>query len=293
MTSRSNLITPHVDHEDVAILEFDSVNQLVRSAFARGEGNSAHACSTADEMMERCNSWTNNCHKHDVMKAMKTAPTYLIQEVERMQNAIEDNVKAPVRPRRARRRFQPVGDELSEDAWIRRDPNGWTDTTKEHVYKHVVSMGVNLVTPWHFDQSKLTYRGALVAALADCFTTLGHSVMVDLVYTSRGTCSAYDRTAVIVTVKHPDSPLDIASLSYTTGDIAFSRLGVLCAEVRNCKGTIDYGCGQVCPIPSHLRDRYDMIFDLDILDFDRAVNRAKIELDEIQQKDSRLTVNKR
>lgn len=286
-------VFPVIDIDGLAVMEFESVNALIECAFARGQGNGSHGAIKADDIMMQVDSWTDGKCYTDVQDAMRVAPTDLLREVHRVRAAIEDKIEPPVRKRRTRRQRQPQGDELNAEAWIQRDPEGWIDIQHRRVYKHVVSIGVNLVTPCTFDQSKLTYRGALVAALTDCFTTLGHSVHVDLVYTSLNTCSAWRKTVVVCTVKHSDSPLDIASLTYTTGSIAFSRLGVLCAEIRCCQGEIDCGCGSPAAIPKSMRDRYDIVFDLDILDFDRAVERATLELEEIQKKDARFTINKR
>lgn len=264
-------LPPLVDNgRGTSEVEFESVSHMARVALASGTGacrEAAVACDLAIASIGR----SMGASPDSVRRSMVQAPPALLARVERMKSRLEGMVQPPTRRRRKLRRHLDDGTDLDPQAAFERRADGWEDVERRRVVKHVVTVGVNTVTPWNARPEHLAARGATAAAVADLLTQGGHSVEVVALQATSGPASGIARSVSRVTVKPADSPLDIGTLAVALGDLAFARMVMMVAENRCMPVRPDSRFGLPAMLTREERASFDVLIDSAAFDEETAL----------------------
>jgi hypothetical protein len=204
--------------------------------------------------------WVNYATRKKLTEWMTSAPSHLLERVERFKERIQDKVALPTKQRRKRIRRQETGDELDPVAWVQRDPNGWDDTKKISVPRNSIKIGFNYSTPGSMPAEALLVRGAIVAALADLLSQQGNNVEVvgfDTGY-GLGDCASFVMTTVI---KPMEAPLDLSSLCVAAAEIGFYRVVVVPASIVFASAKCHSGPCACGPLPSAEKKSMDIVVE--------------------------------
>jgi len=262
-------------------IEIESVGEMVRIATAQGEAWDDYNMDYVDRRISKMGRstaeikprWYNYYTREKLIDAISEPPDKLVMQVESMKECIESATMEMVGQRRRLVRNLEMGDELCPDAWLRRDPNGWSETRRVKDPRQVVRIGVNVSCHAGRKAEDLLYRGAAAAALADALADRGYSVEVSAFRVVRGMwCRLENRRSLAkVIVKESGAPMDLASLAFALSEIGFYR-GVIqnaCARMAPKKCTS--GWGSPCDIPEKDKAGFDIVIEQNVLNKEVAI----------------------
>ncbi len=280
----TKLPTRHLDDNGVARYEFGSITECVECAYSdelRDPVNRKLAGSYPEKGREKFFNYQN---RDTLMAALDKTPRHLLNAVADVKERIESRIEMPVAPRRKRKYGMDQGDELSLDAWVQRNPEGWTDMVRENKPKHVVRIGINVAIMCTKKPKDLLYRGAAAAALADIVTTKGYSAEVTVFDARVGLTYKEPKHLQIITAKPANAPLDLGAIAVAASEIGFFRVIHLINACRLAEGQVNDDQGQVSSIFEEYRRGYDAILDGNVFTIDDAERFVLAQLAKLEEK---------
>lgn len=258
------IMTRHwINGKKVTRAEFPSIQDMLKLAMAHkpfGDGYNmneyARSHLNADVYGASMADWRTQ-EISDIKACLSgNCPKHILAAVQKIKDEIEAFVEPPVQSRRKRVHFQEEGDELDPVAWIQRRADGWDDTVQTYKPRPIIRIGIDQTISGAEKWRTLAARGGAAAALADIYTSMGHSVEV-IAFTSVGNLPELGQIISSIQCKSPDAPMDLGLLTYTTASTAFWRAVALIATWRLCKNGVSMGLGPILPVPKEFREELD------------------------------------
>lgn len=251
-------------------MEFGSLSEIVEYAVdgpCHYEGNRREI----HEYLTEGGSFREGMTGKSAVAALTNPPVHLTRTVAEMADLLRQSIPPPQRKARKTRRNLDSGDEFDADAWARHDPDGWSETRREHVPNPSVRIGINTTCIWWMKPEHLLYRGAAAVALSDILTAQGINNEIRAFNSTRGLAEREGLVAMWLTVKPFTSPIDISAAAVALASIGFYRTIMFAAKVRGCKSKSHGSLGSVIPLPKSEREGLDILFDSDITDAASAI----------------------
>lgn len=250
---------------------FDSAAEVVELAGRRGFAANAANHGTIDNRQFTKvfgdPDFYNNHTPGSIQSGIQRCPETLLTQVERIKGRLEvaDLVTAAETSRRRRRlmRRLEMGDELDPQAWLKREPDGWTETRYQTERRHVARVGVNISVLGSREPDDLLYRGAAAAAVADLLADQGYSVEI-VALRAGNNLGGGSRYVVDLTVKRSDAPMDLGAVTFALSEIAFFRWAVMGATARLFPLTLDDRWGNTQTLPDIDAKGFDVLIDSDV-----------------------------
>lgn len=206
----------------------------------------------------------------DIADAPGNPPKHILEAVEKARQQLADKVKPPQRKRRKVRRNLADGAELDPQAWLERNPEGWSEIVHHLLESRLAKIAVNVTVSAGEHLDRLKWRGAIAAALADLLTAAGVSVEITALVCIRGFSSDMPALTCEVRVKEADTPLDMGAVAVALADAAFFRCVMLNALARKSTGMVSGWMGYPESASKEVAERFDLVLGTDLTDRNRA-----------------------
>lgn len=265
-------------------VEWSSVDAMITQATAGActeFANTAILASWQKYHLSGRDSWVN-CHTAESIKrSLVHCPEHLSEAVRRVKTAIEDDVAVPYTTRRKRVYRRDQGDELDADAFLRRDPEAWTDMERVPAPKRIIKLGVNIVASCGVKQEESIWKGATTLALSDLLNAAGFETEVTVFFAGQNVSKGMDKYLGKVDIKTADQPLNVDAATFVLCDIGFFRGVFLSLLHTTAVGVVNSNLGYPAQLPQRERPDFDFIVDFPIYSMDEAIWRVREQLEKL------------
>jgi hypothetical protein len=246
-------------------VSLDSVTELVDAC---ASASSVHPQNIEPwaSTVENPRAWNAHYNIAKIRKFLRNPPDASIK-VRDLVEKLEGKFYRPMKVRRRITRLED-GDELDPFAHAQRLTDGWSAIRHERKAKRVIRIAINTTVHSERKPEELWHRGAAFVALADAVEASGQSVELVLFNSQTGFYpDAYDRrkAVLMVTLKHPESPIDIDTLALVTAEIGFFRTCILGAEIAMGTRLVNPNVGTPASLPEDISEQFDLVLEQDIL----------------------------
>jgi len=268
---------------DIDVVTFDSLSALFEYA-CKGEANTPYGAHEASRHLhDRANKFYNYMTLGDLESHLQRGNARVRDAIEAVRERIEGQIQPPERKRRKLRRRLEDGDELESEAWLRRDPQGWSGLTRVFREKTLVRIAVNSVTIHFESPENLVYRGAAAVVLADVLGSMGVAVEITTFWSVARLWDGNSSFVQELVVKQPDEPLNIEAVAEACAEVGFIRRITHAAVDRVVPKPANPGLGSVRKLPEPMRRGYDVLIDTDVRTLAGATEVVLAQLERTEQ----------
>lgn len=179
--------------------------------------------------------------------------------------------------RRRRARRLDDGDEVDVDRWIDRSPDMWEEMRRENVSSRVVRLYVNMSTSCDQGKNQFKWRTSTVVAIARILEDSRIPCEIIGAFTADGLfCWKSSFVQVEFPIKRAEQLLDIETIAYCAGHIAFFRSIGICTLIKICDLAKETSTGSLgCPVRINRDNEDDFVVSKDVLNEDDARKEVK------------------
>lgn len=279
----------HKGPDGIRRIEASSVKQAFDFAYG-WESTTVAKCNLDRRDHDSVRSyWNRHGGKHDhfmnghnlesLKEQMDAPPETTAEKFDQLKQRIEDELSVTRKRKRRLRHRLDDGDDLDVDAWVQRDPDGWSQVKREEQEQKLIRIAVNVSVHCHQSADELLYRGAVAASLADVMIDMGYAVEIsayhvmskvsqdshkckDNTIATRGSNGSVD--VLKINVKDANMPMDMGAVCFALCEIAFAR-GVSMPIISGNQLTeINGGWGMPTKLPKMDREDCDYYVDKNV-----------------------------
>jgi hypothetical protein len=256
------------------LARWESLGALVRDACDLDTVANEDNRRSLEGAISQRSAWSSGVGLGNLAEVLRNPPTHRVGAVGSLRRELIDALPKPVSVGRRVTAGHKRGHRINARALLRGSPRPWSRRTQDApVTRPVVRVGVNSGVLGFRSSDELFWRGAAAAALCEALERERYNVELCA-------CACADSVVSGATIaqetvlKRAGERAPLSVLCFTLADVGFHRSAQIGIRYRLAHDCVPGG-GSTRTMPDAVRDRYDVVFDSDILDKDSAIAAVK------------------
>jgi len=275
------------EKDGVYVARFGSLSEAVDLATSGNIATEKNRESYKAALHRNAERFTNNQDSESIKEQLHNPPAAQIEMLHTL-----DEITGHHAQQTTRKMFhnQEQGDEYSPEAWLHRDPAGWTECRRvKRPATRIIRIGVNTSCKAQTEQRQLYPRGAAALALCDRLESLNYRVEI-VAFSCVNRFKPTEMESQYITeilLKRPEDPLETGIIALALADVGFYR--VIIFALRSALAPFKHADlrGRATTLPEDTRSQFDIILDSDILTTEDARRAIKTQVDKLKEEVSK------